>query len=209
MLFTQNEKLKKSSTNSHVFFAFGIPAIKTCPFADKCKAGCYATQGCYQFFSTKNAQENRLELTKNEELFINTVNADLIKLRKKGKKVVLRIHDSGDFYSKDYLATWLKIIDQNTDVVFYAYSKSVKFFIGVKKRKNFRVIFSYGGKLDNMILPNKHYNARVFASREELLSNGYVDSSDNDSIAALGENNKIGLIYHGTKKIENTKWSEV
>ena len=49
-------------------------------------------------------------------------------IRKK-KATHVRVHDSGDFYSPKYLNKWVDIATQNKDVIFYAYTKSIKFFI--------------------------------------------------------------------------------
>ena len=55
----------------------------------------------------------------------------------------------------------------------------------------------------------KHFHSRVFESIEELTAAGYVDSSENDSVAATTTNNKIGLVYHGAKNFSNTRWGKV
>lgn len=194
-----NTKLKKDG-----IFSFGIPAWKsqqgiiTCPGASKCIAGCYARQGMYNMPSVKKAQEMRLALTQDRSFFVAVIDTEL----RKRKVRMLRIHDSGDFYSREYLETWLLIIRLNPDVKFYAYSKNIPIFSGIQLPDNFHLIFSEGGRFDAMIHESNNH-ARVFKSRKELKAAGYSDASKSDLMATRAK--KIGLVYHGApKKAWNT-----
>jgi hypothetical protein len=117
----------------------------------------------------------------------------------KAKKAqVIRIHDSGDFYNREYVTKWLKIIDSLPNVKFYAYTKSYDLFEGVKIPSNFVLIFSEGSKLP---LNTEKRHARVFDSIESLNKAGYVNANENDTEAWNNPSNKIGLVYHGSKKM--------
>jgi len=120
-ILTQNSKLKKTSKlNNKRVFNFGIIANKslegksTCPFAKGCLGAdykCYAQKGAYAWPSVKNAYNNRYLLTKQDN-FVNLMNEAIQK-----KKVdILRLHDSGDFYSIAYLNKWIQIANDNKDV---------------------------------------------------------------------------------------------
>lgn len=215
-VLTQNKKMKNSSLDGLTVFNFGIPAFKsktglmTCPQAGKCSAGCYAKSGAYLWGAVKNAYEKRLELTRSKD-FKKVMHDEIEKLldKKSVKKLVIRIHDSGDFYNAEYLANWLTIIAAFPQVEFYAYTKMIMLFKGRFLPKNFRVIFSFGGKQDSLIDVENHFHSRVFESIEELEAAGYVDSSFDDMIAAFGASKKIGLVYHGAKSFENTLWGKV
>lgn len=215
-LLTQNKKMKNSSIDGLAVFNFGIPAFKsetglmTCPNASKCAVGCYAKSGAYAWPAVKNAYESRLKAALSPE-FNQLMTAELQKLikRKNIKKLVVRIHDSGDFFSAEYLAAWLNIIQAFPSVEFYAYTKMISLFKNRLLPKNFRVIFSLGGREDELINREKNFHSRVFESIDELKKSGYVDASHDDMIAALGESKKIGLVYHGAKNYENTSWGKV
>ena len=216
MLLTQNKKMKNSSIDGLAVFNFGIPAFKsnsglmTCPNAGKCAAGCYAKSGAYSWPTVKNAYEKRLEVALSPEFFaLMTAEIEKLLKRKTVKKLVIRIHDSGDFFNAEYLTTWLNIIQKLPSVHFYAYTKMITLFQGRLLPKNFRVIFSYGGKQDALIDSKNHFHSLVFDSLEALTAAGYVDGSHDDMVAALGENKKIGLVYHGAKNFENTLWGKV
>lgn len=220
-LLTQNAKMQKSSTNEFTVVNWTIPAfqsktgLRTCPNAGLCAIGCYARQGAYRFGNVASVHEKKLELTQSDN-FVQEMLIEINKWLKKRsvKHLKVRIHDAGDFYNVDYLNKWINIMtyfENNSKVSFYAYTKQVKMFQDESSRlpKNFRVIFSYGGKQDELIQIETDFHSRVFETIDELLANGYVDASQDDMIAAIGNCNKIGLVYHGGKNYANTKWKDV
>lgn len=198
-LLTQNAKLKKTSKlNNTKIFNFSIPAYKTrsgkitCPFADSCVKYCYAQKGNYTRFPVvQELMEQKYKISKTAE-FIPLMNEEI----RKKKATHIRIHDSGDFYSPTYLQKWVDIATQNTDVIFYAYTKSIKFFVnGLLLPKNLKIIFSEGSKTDNLINVNKHRHARIFKTVKDLNASGYINASTND-LKAITTNKKVGLVYH-------------
>jgi hypothetical protein len=220
-LLKQNSKMVKSGKNDKVVFNFGIPAfiskqtgIKTCPNAGACAAGCYARSGTYNFSNVANAYENKLKATLSDD-FVDVINAEikLIQVKNKGKKVYIRIHDSGDFYSLEYWSKWQSIIEKNSAVEFYAYTKQVEMFksqaIEHKSLNNFTLIFSMGGLQDHLIDRNTDRHSMVFETLEKLETEGYNNSSDDDLQAIEPNKTKVGLYYHGNKSFKNTLWSKV
>lgn len=200
-ILTQNSKLKKTSKlNNKRVFNFGIIANKslegksTCPFAKGCLGAdykCYAQKGAYAWPKVKQAYNNRYLLTKQDN-FVDLMNESIQK-----KKVdILRLHDSGDFYSINYLNKWVEIANANKEVIFYAYTKSIPFF---KKNldipTNLKIIFSEGSKKDNLINTSKDRHSRIFKDIKSLLSAGYINASDND-LNAITDNKKVGLLLH-------------
>jgi len=218
-VFTQNAKMKKSSQNGIHVYNWGIPAYKsttgliTCPSASKCIAGCYAKAGAYVWSTVAKAYENRLSLSRTkgfEQVIVYHLDR-LIKKHKTGK-ILIRIHDSGDFYSKEYFETWLKIIQVyqlETRIQFYAYTKMVQMCKTYAIPQNLTLIYSYGGREDSHIDTSVDRHAKVFENETELAAMDYSDASQDDMVAALGTNNKIGLVYHGTKSYKNTTWNKV
>ena len=198
-LLTQNSKMKKTSLkNNAKIFNFSIPAYKTksgkitCPFASACVKYCYAQKGNYTRYPiVQEVQEKKYEISKQNN-FNSLMNAEI----KKKKATHIRIHDSGDFYSIKYLAKWIQIAEYNKEVIFYAYTKSIKFFVdGLLLPDNMKIIFSEGSKTDNLINAREHRHARIFKTSEALIAAGYIDASEND-LQAITENKKVGLIFH-------------
>lgn len=179
---------------------WGIPAFrskdgfKTCPMAGQCVKGCYAKQGAYTWSNVKPAFERRLKLSRSLD-FVSIIGMEIS--RRSIKRV--RIHDSGDFYNRDYLLKWVSIANDNMDVEFYAYTKMVDLVKSlVFMPENLTIIYSYGGKQDALIDVDLDRHSRVFDSLKSLQEAGYVDTSHDDYLAT-GINPKIGLIYHGAK----------
>mgnify|MGYP003631877306 CR=1 FL=1 len=204
-LLTQNSKLKKTSIENNArVLNFSLPAYKTitgktvCPFAKDCIKYCYAQKGNYRYPSVIKGLNNRYNLSQTDE-FIPQMNATIILER----PTHVRIHDSGDFYSPEYLNKWVTIAKQNKDVIFYAYTKSIKFFVNdlfpdtdtLLLPKNMKIIFSEGSKTDELINAREHRHARIFKTSEELNAAGYIDASEND-LKAITDNKKVGLIFH-------------
>jgi len=221
-VLTQNAKMKKSSSQGDtVLFNFGIPAFmsqdgtKTCPNAKSCVSGCYARSGTYRFKNTLAAYERRLEMAQSETFAIE-MKAEVLtqyeKAAKKGKKCLIRIHDSGDFFSKHYDLELIKFIQSMfhyTDLNFYAYTKQVSLFksIALSIPRNLTLIYSYGGFEDNLIDPKEDRHAKVFENETDIPAS-YIDASQDDKLA-LTQNKSIALVYHGNKNYANTKWSDV
>lgn len=179
--------------------SFGIPAyqsengFKTCPAAGACAAVCYARQGAYTWPNTKAAREYNLDQTKAADFAVKAI-ADL----KKIKQSIIRIHDSGDFYSQKYLNSWVEIAKAYPEKTFYAYTKSLNLdFSSIPP--NFKLVQSEGGIFDHLLDKTKA-RSRIFSSDKARIDAGYVDGNENDLPAINGEQN-IGLVYHGTKKL--------
>jgi hypothetical protein len=215
MLLTQNRKIKSSSTDSLTVYNFGIPALisetglKTCPNAGACAIGCYAKSGAYIWKNVRGAYENRLSATLRAD-FVDVVSADIEKIlsKRSTKNLIIRIHDSGDFYDLGYFEKWFKVMTRFPQVKFYAYTKMVSMLQGRFIPSNFTLIFSFGGREDKLIRSELDRHSRVFESVEALESAGYVNASHDDMLA-LTENKKVGLVYHGAKSFKNTSWGKV
>ena len=205
-LLTQNSKMKKTSLkNNAKIFNFSIPAYKTksgkitCPFASACVKYCYAQKGNYTRFPiVQELMEKKYEISKQNN-FNSLMNAEI----KKKKATHIRIHDSGDFYSIKYLQKWIQIAEFNPSIIFYAYTKSIKFFVNdlfpntdtLLLPDNMKIIFSEGSKHDELINPKTDRHARIFKNIDLLNASGYIDASSND-LKAITDNKKVGLIFH-------------
>ena len=189
LLSLNNSKLKKNQ-----IYSFGLPAVVTCPFAGECRSWCYATQGAYRYGVVKNARQRALDLSKTDQ-FVDLITSEI---HRRGV-TMLRVHDSGDYYCKKYCNKWAQIMRNCPGTIFYSYTKSIKLVKSIDWPKNFRPIYSYGGKQDRFIDPLVDRHARVFPSITELRAHQYVCGTDTDLTALIDPSNKIGLIYHGAK----------
>ena len=199
-LLTQNSKLKKTSKHfGKRVYNFGIPAYKsksgkiTCPFADECVKFCYAKKGAYVWSNVYPAFEKRYELSKTDG-FINLMIDEIISK----KAEFVRVHDSGDYYSKEYLNKWFTIAERLPKVKFYSYTNSVKMVKDASIPNNFDFIFSDSGKQKDLIDTENDRHAKIFSSLEDLQQANYVDASNYDLYATKwqSDSKRIGLIYH-------------
>jgi len=199
-LLTQNSKLKKTSKSLGLrVFNFGIPAYKsasgklTCPFADACVKFCYAKKGAYIWSNVQPAFEKRYQLSKTDD-FVNKMNQEIAKKRPD----YVRVHDSGDYYSKAYLDKWLAVAIHNPHVRFYSYTNCVEMLKNANLPDNYDIIFSDSGKQKHLIDETKDRHTRIFHSNSKLISAGYVDASSIDLMATkwFNKTNKVGLIFH-------------
>lgn len=199
-MLTQNSKLKKTGKELGVrIFNFGIPAYKTasgkltCPMADACVKFCYAKKGAYIWSNVKPAFERRYELTKQDD-FVQLMTDEI----KRKRADYIRIHDSGDFYSRKYLAKWLQIAKENPGVRFYAYTNMVELIKESELPENFDVIFSDSGKQRHLIDPSRDRHTKIFETHIDLKKWGYKDASDVDLYATkwFNDTNKVGLVFH-------------
>jgi len=199
-LLTQNSKLKKTSKQLGVrVFNFGIPAYKsasgklTCPMADSCVKFCYAKKGAYIWSNVKPAFEKRYELSKTD-VFVDKMYDEILKK----KPDYVRVHDSGDYYSKKYLNKWIDIALLFPEVRFYSYTNMVQMFLDTELPSNFDVIFSDSGKQKHLIDPIKHRHTKIFAIHGDLKAAGYTDASKVDLYATkwFNKTNKVGLVFH-------------
>lgn len=165
-----------------------------CPKAKQCAGGCYALSGAYKWSNVHAAYRTRLiQYLTDSETFFKRIKKEL------GKASRIRIHDSGDFFSKTYAQDWLKFMVSNQDTLFYAYTKQVSLFKSLTLPNNFTVIFSEGGAEDSLIDTEVDRHSRVFLSETELVAAGYADASQDDNVATLA-NLKVGLVWHGVSK---------
>jgi len=190
-----NSKLKKSGIVS-----FNLIPIVHCPLAGSCKAFCYATVGQQAFASGVKRRAAAFKATLAPD-FVQQMHSEVQRWKRKIKAV--RVHDSGDFYSMQYLQDWLEIARLNPDVKFYAYSKSLPFIHRAYDQglvpPNFRLIQSVGGLADSRIRTDLPH-ARIFGTLEELTQAGYADASETDDVSAFSDTRFVGLVVHGARK---------
>ena len=131
-LLTQNSKMKKSSAFGITVVNWTIPAFRasdgtiTCPNAGACAAGCYAQMGAYIWSNVRAAHQAKLDLTKTDAFVPEMVAEIEAWLSKRTvSRLKVRIHDAGDFYSREYASRWFAIMrhfETDDRVSFYAYT---------------------------------------------------------------------------------------
>ncbi len=196
MLTYSNSKLANSD-QGYLIAVWNLPAGKTCPGAGECKKFCYAQKGNYaRFRLNEKAYAKNLMAAESADfvpLMQLSIEAGARKAARQGLKFAVRIHSAGDFYSPRYLNLWIDLARANSNVIFYAYTKSAFAWRAKNLPENMIIIQSKGSLYDGLIDESRPH-AKIFDSTEALLAAGYVDASKNDIVAT--KNIKIGLVKH-------------
>jgi len=176
-------------------FEFNIPAGHSCPNAVKClvKADrdtgkmtngpeqefrCYAAQS-ERFPSARAARWHNFELIK-EHKTVNGI-AWLIQHSLPEGASRIRIHGSGDFFNQKYFDAWLAVCQHNQDILFWAFTKSVQFWVNRLDLipDNLLMQASRGGRQDHLIEEYGLKSATVFRTIEEAKQSGLpIDVND-------------------------------
>lgn len=170
--------------------------VKTCPSAGACAQFCYARNGTFRFPAVKAAHVRNLELVLTDlDAWRERMTDELRHKRYVGKHV--RIHDSGDFFTDEYTAAWLRIASDIPTTTFYAYTKEVARFkrmVEGRAPANFLWLYSMGGREDHLVDLENDRHAEVFPSEQALADAGYFNQEESDLLAVHAPTNKIGIV---------------
>ena len=173
-ILSRNSKILHSGKGTYVFYNISMPAYKglyfdeaqdkfkvinTCPSAGACKVYCYAQQGGFVQYEPVAMKLSRILtfLMNHWDEFKYTVVSDIERAaknaKKKGYKMVLRWHDSGDVFSEKYLDLVYDIARATPEVIHYAYTKRVGLTTAKQSTKPTNLLFtlSQGGLEDKSI----------------------------------------------------------
>jgi len=195
--------MKDASNNKVIFsgpmsyyqdkvFEFNLPAGHTCPQASECllKADRYTgkmTNGkdqvfrCYaamaeRFPAVRDARWTNLELIRKSRDIVNLISPSIPK-----KANRIRIHGSGDFFKQSYFDAWIEISILNPNILFWAFTKSVQFWIKRLNEipENLILQASRGGKQDYLIDEYNLKSATVFKTLDLAIKSGLpIDIDD-------------------------------
>lgn len=113
LLVRGNSKLDKS------ILCWSLAPIVSCLNCAQCKDTCYARKAYRQYPNVKTAWDRNFSMAKDGSF----VPAIVRQLQKARSCNVVRLHVSGDFFSKEYISNWETIIKQFPAVTFYTYTK--------------------------------------------------------------------------------------
>ena len=242
-LLRQNSELRKDRIWNYSIPAWFVvlpdgTRFKTCPNAGACAQFCYARSGTYRFSNvlashtaslTRYLDDRRewvealVQELQKRKFRPNGVARDLpiegdewLQAWARNGGAAVRIHDSGDFFSAEYLRDWLEIANRTPDVLFYAYTKEVTMFRSVPEvntTANFRYLFSTGGLEDHLIDEDNDRHADVFPTLQAIEEAGYVSQDENDLLAVALPTVRVGItannIRHFNKKMKGRRFSEL
>jgi hypothetical protein len=205
-------------------YTFSIPAGHTCPFANEClsKADketgkltdgpknqfrCFSATAENQYPNVRIHRWHNFNLLKKHGETMFSL-AKIINDSIPDKAKIIRIHVSGDFYSQMYFDAWAYVASLRTDILFYFYTKSLKYWakrldvLSNGKRpsylhSNFVGTASRGGKDDKLISQYDFREATVVFSEEEAKEKNL--EIDHDDSHAMKFGDSFALVLHGTQ----------
>nr|WP_203790978.1 hypothetical protein [Actinoplanes rishiriensis] len=192
-LLTQNRELRAIGVWNWTLPAWAgrLPdgrTYNTCPSAGICARLCYARQGTYLWPVVRNKHQANLAFVLDDlPGWEAAMLAELSAKRFNGAWI--RIHDSGDFFSDDYLRAWLRICRARPDLHLYCYTKEVDRFrriVEADPPPNFLWVYSYGGTQDRDLNPGVDRVADVFADEQAIADAGWSSQEASDLLAVLG-----------------------
>ena len=181
-------------------YEFNLPAGHTCPQASECllKADretgkmthgknqvfrCYAAM-TERFPAVRDARWSNLEAIRASKDMVNLISTAIPK-----KANRIRIHGSGDFFKQSYFDAWLEIARLNPDILFWAFTKSVQFWIKRMDTVPANLILqaSRGGKQDRLIDEHNLKSATVYKTIALAKASGLpLDVDDKYACSNLG-----------------------
>ena len=193
-----------TKVNKYVFddkaYSWSLPSGTTCPGAEKCLAIAdrhtgRVWNGPKQEFRCYSAVYERYPSVRNR-LWCNfdaikgkTPHqvCSILERAKPRKMKRCRIHTAGDFFSQTYFDAWLLFVDANPDIHFWAFTKSLPFWVARLGQipKNLNLQASCGGRHDHMITIHNLKFAKVVWSEDTAQRLGLVIDTD-DYLAAYG-----------------------
>lgn len=190
-------------------YTFDLPAGHSCPQAKICLSKADRLTGeitdgpeqqfrCFsataeRFESVRNMRWNNFELlrSKDEPEMIALITASL-----PNDATVIRLHVSGDFFNQEYTNAWMTVAAANPEILFYAYSKSVRFVSSSVVPDNMIVTFSIGGREDDLITESMK-TAQVVFSPDAAAELGL--ELDHDDSHAMTKDGNFAILLHSSQ----------
>lgn len=198
---------------------FSLPAVFTCgkralETCGDCKNGmhCYATKD-YRNPSVVAARFINLNLAMHHmEELENQIEASIFinerKCEKNGKESVARLHESGEFFSMEYLEMWMRIARRHPNTTFYTYSTKYEYMEEIipVKPENLKILPSgwEGREIPEKV--KEYYGETTVIQKAEDLPKGFFlcpgtgKKSDRKTCEACGwmcaKVKKVAFIYH-------------
>ena len=210
--------IKPFLANKRKVYSFDLLSGWSCPFAKDCLSKVHKVDGKFklvdgpstQFRCFSASQEviypNVYNSRENNFNNLRGLNSDdieaMIAENMPTNLGVCRIHVAGDFFSPNYFRAWVNVAKNNTDRLFYAYTKSLPYWVQNLGQipYNFVLTASYGGRCDDLI---KEYGLRsslvVFSESEAVGAGLDIDHDDSHAADPTKRENSFALLIHGVQ----------
>jgi hypothetical protein len=211
------EELQPYLANGLKVYSFDLLSGYSCPFANECLSKVIVNNGkrsikdgpntefrCFSasqevvYTNVYNLRKNNFDTVKslkNTESMVDTIQSAMPK-----DLGICRIHVAGDMFNQDYFDAWIQIALNNPGRLFYAYTKSLQYWVNRLDLipDNLILTASRGGRLDNLIEKYGLRSTVVVFSPEQAAELGLqIDHSDELAARPSIKNNDFALLIHG------------
>ena len=215
-----NAKLKALEKIHGKLSTFSVLSGHTCPYAKEChskavvsadgkrkiqdgehtKFRCFSASQEVQYDGVYRSRAGNSQVITAAARDCNGTAIAISRAIPKNTKIV-RIHVGGDFKTQAYFDCWMKVAETNPQIHFYAYTKSLPFWVArmeeLKSIPNFVLTASRGGHKDSFIEKYNLREAVVVYSEEQAAKLGLEIDHDDSHAANRGGN--FALLIHGTQ----------
>ena len=214
----QVDELKPFLANKRKIYSLDLLSGYSCPFAKACLSKavadengkrkiqdgkdnefrCFSASQEVQYNGVYNLRKHNFDLLRGKHLndMIALLNHSMPK-----NLGICRIHVAGDFFSADYMQAWYNVAMLNPNVLFYAYTKSIRYWqFHIKEYPildNLVLTASYGGRDDWMIDKYNLRSTKVVFSEAGAAKAG-LEIDHDDWHAAFGKES-FALLIHGVQ----------
>lgn len=115
---------------------------------------------------------------------------------------LVRLHVAGDFFSPQYFQAWVQVARDHKDILFYAYTKSLPYWVKMRKEIPWNLVLtaSRGGRCDHMIDEHGLRESVVVYSEQEAEQMGYeIDHDDSHACIPEEREQSFALLIHGVQ----------
>lgn len=200
-------------------YSFDLLSGHACPFANECFSKAVTKDGKRTIKDGPNTKFRCFSASQ-EVLFsgvynLRSGNFDQLKKMKTSDEMVanikkdmpanagiIRIHVGGDFFNQNYFDAWLRVAAGRPDMLFYAYTKSLPYWVAriAMVPNNFILTASRGGRMDHMINEYGLRQSVVVFSEDEAASRGLeIDHDDSHAANPSVKDIPFALLIHGTQ----------
>lgn len=218
----QVEGVAKYLANGRKVYSFDLLSGHSCPFASQCKSKVVLVEGKRTIQDGPNT-EFRCFSASQEVVYTNLYNlrannfntmramddshdmANAINAAMPSDLGVCRIHVGGDFFNRVYFDAWILVAKSNPDKLFYAYTKSLRYWVSrIDIPSNLILTASYGGLDDDMIEEYQLRSSKVVFSVEEAEAMGLeIDHDDSHAADPTKKFKDFALLIHGVQPKES------
>ena len=201
-------------------YSFDLLSGVDCPFAMKCKSEAEVQEDGRRKIKDGPDTEFRCFSASQEVLFTTAYNArkrnhDAIHALETSDDIadaliaalpkdagIIRIHVAGDMFSHKYFMAWIKVAERTPNVLFYAYTKSLVYWVRSRDSVPFNLVLtaSYGGRNDELIAEHGLRSAKVVYSEAQAERMGLeIDHDDSHACDPTRANQDFALLIHGVQ----------